>query len=91
MVNYQKLNKLFSKQVRQNFYFYKKSHPLTSYACQKQPTCCHMKAMKPIQVFAPYEKKGNAIEYFMFIKWKRGHKGHGGHGGHRKHKETKGT
>ena len=46
--------------------------------------------MIPIQVFAPYEKKCNATEYFMFIKWKRRHKGQRGHGGHRKHKGHKG-
>ena len=34
------------------FYFHEKSHPLTSWACEKNPAGWHMKAMKPIKNFA---------------------------------------
>ena len=47
------------------FYFHEKSNPLTSSASEKKPACCNMKAMKPIKVFAPYEKQGQGRQIFL--------------------------
>ena len=59
----------------------------------RQKKKCHMKSMKPNNVFAPYEKQGQRSEIFhgFFFNWKRGNKGHRGHRGRKWTQGTQGT
>ena len=80
--------------VKQNFVFwffiFLKNHIIwPPVRAQNSSTCCHMKAMKPIKVFAPYEKLGQCRRIFHFVKMEKGTKGT--QGGHRGHRDTRDT
>ena len=64
-------------------------------AKKKQLACCHMKAMKPTQVFARYEKQGQRCRIFHgdtgYTGDTRGHRGHKGIQGTQETHGTQGT
>ena len=78
------------------FYFHEKSHPLTSWACEKNnPACCHMKAKKTIEVFAPHETRATPPNISFFWNGKRDTGDTGKRDtqdrGHTEHNGTQGT